>query len=55
MSEVDAVSLLRKVSGYEGDNAIQVIKSPHVGRLPLGVARWAKHSLNIQMYERKKN
>jgi len=30
MSEVDAVSLLRKVSGYEGDNAMQVIKSPQV-------------------------
>ena len=41
MSEANAVSLLYKVSGYEGEGAEDVVNSHHVGTLPLNVARWA--------------
>ena len=41
MSEANAVSLLYKVSGYEGEGAQDVVNSHHVGTLPLNVARWA--------------
>ena len=41
MSEANAVSLLYKVSGYEGKGAEDVVNSHHVGTLPLNVARWA--------------
>ena len=39
MSEVNAVSLLNKVSGYEGDGAEDVVNSHYVGKMPLDVAR----------------
>ena len=43
MSEANAVSLLHKVSGYEGEGAEEVVNSHHVGTLPLNVARWANN------------
>lgn len=39
MSEANAVSLLHKVSGYEGDGAEAVVNSHYVGKMPLDVAR----------------
>ena len=39
MSEANAVSLLNKVSGYEGDSAEDVVNSHYVGKMPLDVAR----------------
>ena len=39
MSETDAVSLLSKVSGYEGEGAEDVVNSYYVGKMPLDVAR----------------
>ena len=39
MSEANAVSLLNKVSGYEGEGAEEVVNSHHVGKMPLDVVR----------------
>ena len=39
MSEANAVSLLNKVSGYEGEGAEEVVNSHYVGKMPLDVAR----------------
>ena len=39
MSEPNAVSLLNKVSGYEGEGAKEVVNSHYVGKMPLDVAR----------------
>lgn len=39
MSEENAVSLLYKVSEYEGEGAKNVVNSHYVGKMPLDVAR----------------
>ena len=39
MSEINAVSLLNKVSEYEGEGADQVVNFNYVGKMPFYVAR----------------
>ena len=39
MSEANAVSLLNKVSGYEGEGAEEVVNSHYVRKMPFDVAR----------------
>ena len=39
MSEANAVSLLNKVSGYEGEGAEDVVNFHYVGKMPFHVAR----------------
>ena len=39
MSEINAVSLLNEVSGYEGEGADQVVNFHCVGKMPFDVAR----------------